>query len=426
MKRIYVVIIATLVMLNISAVPVSAAIQATKVEIRGAVANEKEIPGGLNLSTLPVSWTPQTFAGFYYDLKDNLGKEELVISSTDKDNRPVILNSRSRNIPEGALIYKTQGQGKTLKVVGDGFNGNFSNAKAAGLEKFDTESAGVIKKGQYLVVGWQSEKYVGINGKIDRLTKLLFEHGIAATEKKTLIIGETWNMGEGWALTANAIDAKTSPRQIWFTLSKDGTKKDEKTIQQGGIYTYIEKSLANESDVPLFVTFIDSVFAGTTSDVAQLRFTWLVSGNVTNINTGDKFGIFEVKEINDAVKTIIMNNKDVTVDLSQNSEPLLMGNIKFRVADKADVLRFFPKVDYDIQSLVSTIPVTAQTTSANATSRTASTPLQSVSETETKKAVQTTTQTKSTSPAQKVPSFETILAIAGLFAVVYIVRRKNK
>src|SRR3972149_771759 len=53
------------------AIPVNAAIQATSVEVRGTVANETAIEGGLNASNVSAGelvWTPQTFSGFYYHL----------------------------------------------------------------------------------------------------------------------------------------------------------------------------------------------------------------------------------------------------------------------------------------------------------------------------------------------------------------------
>ncbi|KPQ40946.1 MAG: hypothetical protein MPEBLZ_04507, partial [Candidatus Methanoperedens nitroreducens] len=41
-------------------------------------------------------------------------------------------------------------------------------------------------------------------------------------EKKTLTTGETWSLGSGYEININAIDARTTPRQAWFTLKKDG------------------------------------------------------------------------------------------------------------------------------------------------------------------------------------------------------------
>jgi len=47
---------------------------------------------------------------------------------------------------------------------------------------------------------------------------------------------------------------------------------------------HVEKNIAGEYDVPMFVTYIDSIFAGSTSDMAQLRYTWAISDNVTIVS----------------------------------------------------------------------------------------------------------------------------------------------
>ncbi|CAD6493183.1 MAG: Serine/threonine-protein kinase PknD [Candidatus Argoarchaeum ethanivorans] len=82
-------------------------------------------------------------------------------------------------------------------------------------------------------------------------------------ERKTLTIGETWNLGNGYILTAQSIDAKATPRQVWFAISKDGHQLDDKVLSEGQTYTY----------GTIFSTRIDGIFRGTTSDMVQLKDT---------------------------------------------------------------------------------------------------------------------------------------------------------
>ncbi len=418
-------IIASLIVLNLLAtIPASAAVQVTKVEIRGAAASEKAIAGsGLNLSNIanvPVIWTTQNFAGFYYDLKDNLGREELQILQTG-------LSASQRTIDENNMVYRTTAETKKLKVVKEGFNDSINAAVAAGLERVGDS---FTSKGEYLIVGWQGERYVPVNNKIDKLSKLLFEHSIAANEKKTLAAGETWNMGDGWNLTANSIDAKSDPRQVSLTLSKDGVEKDKKIISQGRIYTYVEKNIADESDVPMLVTLVDSVFSGTTGDMAQFRFTWVISPKVIIIKNGDVFGVFKVTGINQTGRRLELKNEEVTVNLDQNAVVDLIGDIKFRLADKADVLRLYPKIDYKIPETSSnSTAIPSQTSALNSTpavksqeTPAASTPAQTAQAVTTPKPP-STAQT-ATSASMKAPGLEAILAIAGLLALAYLVLRK--
>jgi S-layer protein (TIGR01567 family) len=136
----------------------------------------------------------------------------------------------------------------------------------------------------YLEIVWKDMPYVAINGQSNKIARLVIEQGISSSEKKVLAVGETWDIGSGWKLTANTVDAKSSPRLVWLTLSKDGVTKEDKILSPGQVFTYIEKSIAGESDVPLFVTYVDSVFSGAASDTVQLRYTWAADTTVMENN----------------------------------------------------------------------------------------------------------------------------------------------
>ena len=332
--------------------PVVMRTQTGKYEIRGTVWNETQIPGDETLVPRSVGgtgktaeWNVYNFAGFYYDLNTDLGKEKLNILQTN-------LSATQRIIDRNNLIYTTMADLRTLKVATAlNLEGDNESLKAKGLEQ--AAPSKVFDKGQYYVIGLQGKNYVAVNGKVDKLTELILEHGASAAEKKTLTVGETWEIGGGWTLTANSIDAKATPRQVWFTLSKDGVKKDDKIISKGGagekpIYTYVEKILAGEPDVPVFVTSVDSIFAGATTDMVQLRYTWLISTAVTQIKMGDTYGIFKPVSINTAGKSLIFKNIDSSITLTSDNIITLIGNLKFKVADRADVLRFYPMIEYEI------------------------------------------------------------------------------
>ncbi len=325
-------------MLAMLALPAGAVIQATSVEIRGEVHNygtNSNVPNatgcantttvsGVN-ATCVAAWNATNFAAFWYDLKDDLKTESLVIFNAS-------ISASDRTIDSNTLWYNTTWANQTLKIV--------ENGKATGtttdFDKFE------FSQGKYKVVGWQAMPYVAVKGKAKKLAKLVLEQGNASSEKKSLTIGETWDIGSGWTLQAQSIDAKASPRKAWIVISKDGVKKDDKVINDGAAYAYIEKSFAGESDVPLFATYVDSVFAGATSDMVQLRYTWAIDTSVTEIKTSDKFGNLEVQTADD--DNIKLYNKDKTVSLSQDTTVDIFGDLKFKVADSSSVLRYYPMV----------------------------------------------------------------------------------
>jgi hypothetical protein len=76
----------------------------------------------------------------------------------------------------------------------------------------------------------------------------------------TLAVGETWNIGDGWSVQANAIDSRATPKQIWITLSRNGIKLDDKVLVEGETYNYEN----------IFSVKIASIYAGAVSDMATL------------------------------------------------------------------------------------------------------------------------------------------------------------
>lgn len=84
--------------------------------------------------------------------------------------------------------------------------------------------------------------------------------GTSVGKKITLSVGETWDIGDGWSVQANAIDAKATPKQIWISLYRNGIKLDDKVLSEGETYNYNN----------IFSVKIASIYAGAVSDMATL------------------------------------------------------------------------------------------------------------------------------------------------------------
>lgn len=298
--------------------------------VHGTTANETTgQKGNLDLSSGIVSWQSQNFPGFFYELEDEPGSEELTII----DSASLI---GTRTISPEKLVYSTSGDNRMLNVVRYPFNGNYTAAEQAGLGGFQAGSMS-SQGGKYSAVGFQGDKFVGIKNKTNKLSRPIIEH---FEEKKTLMTGETWALGAGFELTIEAIDARTTPRQVWFSLKKNGSRVDDKILTPGKIYTYVEQNMAGESNVPVLVTYVDSIFSGNTTDMVQFRYTWLIDTNVTQVRTGDLFGVLKVTVANSS--TIVLKNTDYPILLNRDASVYLMGSIGFKVAD-SDTLRFYPE-----------------------------------------------------------------------------------
>ncbi len=392
-----------------------------KYEVRGWVFDEKSKTYNTTLN-----WDAQKFPGFYYALSNGKSGETLTIAQPASS-----LKASSRAILADNLLYNTSRRDSNYTVytekgltVEDGLN--YSSSRG-----FTKGSTG----GKYAWVGWFGVQYVAINGKANKLAKLLINQARFINEKKTLKLGDVWNLGEGYNLTVDALDTQVSPRQASLSLSKNGTTLETKIVNEGEVYAYIEKNLDGESDVPVFVTYVDSIFTGTEgmSAVVQLRYTWLISENVLEVKDGYRFGVFEVKEANE--NYVLLYNKDKQIDLEQNTVQPLYGDLKFKIADKDDALRFYPFIEQTIQA---SPKLELKAAGAVATASTVPTATQNVVEAQAPNSMQaaalTSVQTASPTPVkteategtlQKLFGFWGFYAVLGLSGAAYFALRKK-
>ena len=88
---------------------------------------------------------------------------------------------------------------------------------------------------------------------------------ISLPSSKTMIVGETWNLGNGYSFATTSIDDKAAPKQVWIIFSQNGHKLDDKLMNEGNVYTYGN----------IFSTKIALIFSITNADgvpVAAVRF----------------------------------------------------------------------------------------------------------------------------------------------------------
>ncbi|HID26728.1 MAG TPA: hypothetical protein EYP22_02640 [Methanosarcinales archaeon] len=282
---------------------------ADTLQYRGSIQN---IANGQS-NTKDLVWNASNFAGLYYDLDSNIATETLTIKANE------LTAPDDRTISKNSLIYETY----PVQVE---------------YEVHRKEGITVDGNSKYYAEGWMAEKYVAINGKANKIAKLLLE--MKGDEKDDLAIKEELKLPEGFTLTSNKIDLDN--KEVLLSLSKDGKEIDSKLVKEGEVYVYA-KDLASEKEVPIFSIYVEEVFQGNESKVVQLKYAWLMSEKVIEIDNGKIFGLMEVKN---ATESGIELANEEPIDLKPNMNVDIIGNLKFKVADTKEVLRFHPMLEY--------------------------------------------------------------------------------
>jgi S-layer protein (TIGR01567 family) len=343
------------------------------------------------------TWDASNFAGFFYDLKDDVSTESLDVSGIN-----------GNVIPEGGLTYET-----TIKNV----DYEYSNADAG----WD----------QYPVIGFFAEEYIPINAdKADKLAKLVLD----SDDKYTIRTGETLDLGEGYTIEAKQVDV--DGEKVWLEFSKDGEYVDDEIISVGtgdNTWTVELDDIQGEDDVDVLKVHVNQVFQGAVDSIAQIEGIWLIDyANAMKIESDDEFGELNDVSINGA--TLKISNED-TFTLTRDSDQEIGEGMSFKVADTPSTeLRYYPFVEKTLGNETVTTPDGNETTpednvttpEGNETTPedNVTTPVEGETTTEEEPAEGTPAE-NNTSTEPETPGFEVVPGIVGLLAVVYLVRRNN-
>ena len=273
------------------------------------------------------TWTPQTFSGFFYDLKDDVGTEKLTINLKRSGAQ------YSRSIDSGDLIYSSDVQDLDYKFEDWGsyqVMGFMADKYFAGYEKndlFDGEKS-LINEGQ--------------------LRKVLIDND----EDKTITSGSVLPLEEGYELRIKEVDINGN--KVYLGLARDGTEIDSKVISPDSLKsaTYQYKIKIAGDDVPIIMTHISNVFASAESNLVTVDGVFQISDDYAPVEDGDKYDKMKVTSVSDI--GIEMKNED-SLTLRKGSTVKVFGNVGFQVAD-ADELRFAPTVErtgtYEVRGTV--------------------------------------------------------------------------
>ncbi len=271
---------------------------------------------------IPYTWTPQSFAGFFYDVDDGVGTETLTVKQLS-----------GRTIDSNDLLYSTTAQ--PLKY------------------KFENW-------GKYQVIGFMADKYfAGYEGTdiVDRSSSLINDGQlrkvlIDSDESRTITSGSVLPLEEGYELRIKEVDINGN--KVFMEIAKDGDMVDQKVISPGSSVkdsTYQYKVDIGGEDTPIILAHMNNVFTSAESSLVTVDGLFQISDIYTSVDDGDKYG--EMK-LSVADNTIEAKNED-SISLRKGKVVPIFGNVSFTVADN-DTIRFAPTVirsgTYDVRGTV--------------------------------------------------------------------------
>lgn len=290
-------------------------------EIRGPTFNENtRIPVKLGSydSTVRARWNATNYSGFYFDPKDMLGDETLVLypakdRTVSPPHNPNVFKENNTIIQEG-FQYTSILQPKEFEFMPWG---NYYVINFMGIQWF----AGYDSS----IEGTKAKKSLLENGYLGRV---LWD---AELQGKTFT--GNYTLQEGYEIRIHDVDKDS----IFLELSKDGTTIESSVIKSNSTYVY-EKDMGDVDDLPVIMVHVDNIFTNGTEGFATIDAIFQVSDQyLFPVERGDGIGKMQIVSV--FPEAIVMVN-DEYIHLNRDSKIYIAPMMSIRVADN-DTLRYY-------------------------------------------------------------------------------------
>ncbi len=383
-------------------------------QVRGAVATEG------------FTWNPQNFAGFYYDIKKDIGTEQLTTVLTET-------NKLSGDAPYG-VTYTTTAQAKDYE-----------------FEDW----------GSYNVIGFQAEKYFAGYITNENAAKDIFfkestdENSLSSEQlekilvdddtERTVTSGTPLKLEEGYELAIKSIDIDGN--KVYLELSKNGAVVDSKVISPSKdqatmadkTYYYKNPAVGDQKDLVTIGVHFKNAFRGSDTNLASIDGAWQISDAATEVKADTQYDKMTIRSVDATNGVITMDNKDNAITLSKNKDSALMAGVNIKTADN-DTLRYYIYKAVTIEGTAANATTTTVTTTTaapaeNVTTTTVPSENVTTTTTTTTAPVENVSTTTTTAPAENAttpaaekttPGFESVFALTGLLAVAYLVLSRRE
>lgn len=280
------------------------------------------------------TWTPQNFAGFYYDANKNLGTE--VLSATVTEGRKL-----SGDEPFG-LVYRTTAQMDSFdfedwgSYYAMGFLGKKCLAGYAQNSDFydgdlllykNSEDPNSLSKGQ--------------------LEEILLDQD----DEMTVTCCTPIKLAEGYELIVRSIQ----PRQGMANLDllKDGAVVDTKVVSPSkDSATYADKTylymrdVGSQKKLATIAVHFKNVYNDSLNAVATVDGIWQISDQPMDVQTNAAYDKMRVAGVNPMAMDVSMDNSKNPVFLEKGSDLPIMPGFRMKVGDN-DSLRYCPYREHE-------------------------------------------------------------------------------
>ncbi len=307
-------------------------------EIRGQVTD---------ISNPMFTWNAFNFPGFFFDVDENIGTEQITFSLSETEPTSAILDGEIGADGNRGVTYSTIAQPTNFKFK---------------------------QWGRYNVIGFLGEKYfVSYNSAVTqsmkdhqepvpylydnsqdknlmtnlRLSKVLIDDN----SEQTITSSKPLLLNEGYALNLKSVDASANTAML--ELTKDSKVVDSKVVvpskneaTMSDRTYYYKADIGDTKNIIQIAVHFKNAFHASEQELATVDGVFQISDEPISIDAGQQYDKMMIRTVDGSTNTITMDNKDYRILLTKNKDTVLMQNIHIKTAnqdviDDANPLRYY-------------------------------------------------------------------------------------
>jgi len=293
-----------------------------------------------DLGEKSVTWDGYTFPGFYYDIDDDIGTENLTfrLSNIAQDKGSATLSDEPDANGNRGVVYTTEaipidfsfgpwGQYEEIGFLGGDYFAAYDSNSTWDLSATNQSVPFLYDKSE--------SRNIMTN---EQISEVLNDDNT----EQTFNLSNPLELDEGYNLSIKAIDSDS--KKVYLELSKNGKIVDNKVIQPsienaniGDQTYYYKKDLGNIKGIVIIAVHFKNVFSSSQSNIATIDGIFQISDTPTSITTGQQYDKMSIRQVDPTAMTITMDNKDNPITLTRNKDIALMDNIHVKTADQDDI-----------------------------------------------------------------------------------------
>jgi S-layer protein (TIGR01567 family) len=326
---------------------ISMAIISTIVTNVVEASNDVEVRGQVTDISVPIfTWNASNFPGFFYDIDENIGTEQITFSLLGMESTSAILDGDTGPDGNRGITYSTTAQPKNFKFKPWGsYNiiGFLGEGYFVSYDKTVTQSMKDHQESVAYLYDNSQDKNLLMNLHISKVL-------IDDSTEHVLTSSKPLKLEEGYALNLKSVDASANTATL--ELTKNSKVLDTKIVVPSRLdatmsdktYYYKAEIGATKGIIQIAVHFKNAFHAS--EDLASVDGVFQISEEPISVEPEQQYDKMMIRTVDGNTGTITMDNKDYRVLLNKDKDMVLMQSIRIKTAnqdliDDTNPLRYY-------------------------------------------------------------------------------------